>query len=378
MALKRPFVVVRQRGFTLVELLAATALFAVLGTMLMQLVQGGMELWSRGERVRDLEERAQTVLELIAEDLRHSWSGAGSAGEAAARFLVETRPLADDAHGALQGRTSVLRFSRLAYEQRSLPWLRRAGEQPGAERASTLSGGEDPTELLPSGGLAEALYSCALLPDQELPVLLRRLRSPLGGQGSLLADEFVDFERLLTWDGVLLVDRVLHFAVRCWAPDTEAWELPAGVQGVAATTAWDSTRGLLAPDDPSFPHGRGAASLLDAHDDMFPPAVCLELVLDPFVESGAAPARLAAELGPEDTRLRLSGSRIAGDERLPRLLWIDGEWLAVQHMKGDELLVERGRRGTAPARHLQGSAVRVGQLFERVVLLPGAREGFER
>ena len=78
-----------QRGFTLIEVLAATALFAVLGTMLFQMVQGGMDLWGRGERVRDGEERATAVLDLLTEDLRHLWCGSGGRGEQPARFLVQ-------------------------------------------------------------------------------------------------------------------------------------------------------------------------------------------------------------------------------------------------------------------------------------------------
>ena len=70
-----------QRGFTLIELIASTALFAVLGTMLFQLITGAMDLWTRGERMRDLEERAAAVLDLMTDDLRHLWAGPLGVGE---------------------------------------------------------------------------------------------------------------------------------------------------------------------------------------------------------------------------------------------------------------------------------------------------------
>ena len=352
-----------QRAFTLVELLAATALFAVLGTMLFQMVQGGMELSARGQRVRELEERALAVMDLMAEDLRHVWCGVGGAGEQTARFQLESQPLARDDHGALLGQTALLRFSRLLYEQRSLSWLRKAGERPGASGSAVLAGREVAAELLPTGGLAESLYTCALVPGADLPVLMRLSRSPLGGPGSLLAAEIVDQERRLLWDGVPLVDRVLHFAVHCWAPQTVAWDVASTADGAPASSTWDSTR--------------GPASLLDGRDDVFPPAVRIELVLDPYDESRLSAAQLADDLGADASRLRLTSGRLGGDDRAPPFVWIDGEWLAVQRRVGDELVVDRGQRGTVAASHKRGSPVRTGQLFERVVLLAGARENFD-
>ena len=378
MALTRQADTAGQRAFTLVELLAATALFAVLGTMLFQMVQGGMELSARGERVRDLEEQALAVMDLMAEDLRHAWCGVGGAGEQTARFVLENQPFGSPDHGPLLGQTALLRFSRLLHEQRSLAWLRNAGERPGAERAATLSGREDPRELLPTGGLAESLYTCAQVPDEDLPVLMRLSRSPLGGAGSLLAAEVADLERRLLWDGVRLVERVLHFSVRCWAPDTVAWQVAAESEGASASAAWDSTRGLEALGETGLPHELAYDSLLDGRDDLFPPAVRIELVLDPYSDSQLAEAQLAEDLDSESTRLSLSSGRLGGDERAPPFVWIDGEWLAVQRRVGGELIVERGQRGTVPSAHRRGSAVRVGQLFERVVLLPSARENFDR
>lgn len=382
MALTRCASTAGSRGFTLVELLAATALFAVLGTMLFQMVQGGMELSARGERVRDLEERALAVMDLMAEDLRHGWCGVSGAGEQTARFVLESQPLGSPdhsvEHGPLLGQTALLRFSRLLHEQRSLAWLRNAGERPGAGRAAALAGREDPSELLPTGGLAESLYTCALLPDEDLPVLMRLSRSPVGGAGSLLAAEVADLEQRLLWDGVRLVSRVLHFSVHCWAPDTVAWQVSAESAGSPASSAWDSTRGLGLLDPASLAQNQGSDSLLDGRDDLFPPAVRIALVLDPYSESQLSEAQLAEDLGPESTRLRMSSGRLGGDDRSPPFVWLDGEWLAVQGRVGDELIVERGQRGTVAAAHGRGSAIRVGRLFERVVLLPGARENFDR
>jgi len=342
------------------------------------MLRGGMDLWSRGERVRDLEERAGAVFDLISEDLHHVWCGLGAGGEQSARFLVEQREVDLDGDGALEMRSTVLRFSRLLHEQRSLRWLRNAGDQPGAERTLSLAGEEDPAELLPTGGLAESLYTCGLLEGEELPVLLRRVRSPLGGAGSLLAPGLVDQGDRLQRDAVRLVGRVLHFGVRCWSPETTAWDAASASGGTSATRVWDSTRGLFAPDDPDFPFGKGEASLLDGHDDLFPPVVRLELVLDPFEQGQVAPGRLADDLEPDAQRVRLTSGRLGGDDRVPEAVWIGGEWMGVTNWIGNDLVVERGLWGTLPRNHAAGSGVRVGQRFERVVVLPAARENFDR
>ncbi|MFT7463239.1 MAG: prepilin-type N-terminal cleavage/methylation domain-containing protein [Pseudohongiellaceae bacterium] len=366
-----------ERGFTLVEVLAATALFAVLGGMLFSMVRGSMEVAARGERVRTMEEHGWAVLDLMAEDLRHAWCGVGPSGEQRARFFVDPRTLSDEAHGVLAAHSTVLRFSRLLYEYRALPWLRLGGEHPGAELAASLTGYENPEELLPTGGLAESLYGCVLLPDGQLPVLMRQLRSPLGGADSLLAAELVDPDGRLSGGGVRLVDGVLHFAVRCWAPDTTAWAVPLGAEGASALAVWDSTRGVRAVGDAAFPYGRGPDSLLDGHDDLFPPAVRLELVLAPPSDNDVAPASLTQELSADETRLRLPSGLANSEDRSPNFLWIDGEWLGVLSQEGDMVTVKRGQRGTLAVSHSRGAAMRVGQLFEQVVFLPTARENFD-
>ena len=366
----------RASGFTLIELLAATALFAVLGAMLFQMVTGAMELWSRGERVRELEERSSAVLELLAEDLRHLWSGPADPAEQDARFLLERRT--DGGEGAVfpGRRSSVLRFTRLLHEARSLPWLRRAGERPAAEGVATLVREEDPAQLQPTSGLAESLYCTAVLPGDVLPSLVRRVRTPIGGRGSLLAPELVQSEDRLLTDALTLADRVLYFGVLAWGPRTTVWETSAEQRdGVPALSVWDSTRGLLPPGDADFPFGVGPESLLAGYDDLFPPAVLLELVLDPYDGGVTGPASLAEPVGDQGTRLVLSRSAFGGDDRAPSHVWIEGEWMAVTALNGAQVTVVRGVRGTAARAHEPGVAVRVGQTYRRVVMLPGAREG---
>ncbi len=374
------------------EVLAATALFAVLGLMLFQLVQGALEIQGRGERLAEMEERADAVLDLMATDLAHVWSGRRDSAEQDARFLCGVRSASRGLPGADGGKAgsaarpegavqaTVLRFSRLLHEARSLEWLRQAGDRPAAEGVATLLTQQDPMTLAPTGGLAESLYTTTQLQGDVLPSLVRRVRSPLGGEQSLLRPALPEQEDRLLKDHLPLTSGVLYFGVHCWAPDTQAWD--AGEQGAAgptiALTHWDSTRALIPAGHPSFPYGVGPQSLWDARDDVFPRQVRLSLVLEPFVagvDEGAG--RLAEPLTEEATRIVLRSPVLSGDDRTPDAVWVDGEWMSVLAQDGRVWTVKRGLRGTLPAAHAGGAVVRVGKLFQRTLRLPVHREDFD-
>lgn len=363
-------------GFTLVEVLAATALFAVLGFMLFQLVQGAMDVQGRGERVADLEERADGVLELLAEDLRHTWCGVGGTSEQDARFLCSFRPAKLSPEGGEQW-TTLLRFTRLLHEARSLAWLRGAGDVPGAQGVASLAGVEDPRTLQPTGGLAESLYTTALLPGAALPSLVRRVRTPIGGPGSLLNPQLAMQEGRLLEGALRLAEGVLYFELAGWTPGTTMWDA-LDASDRPASVVWDSTRALVPPGDQAFPYGRHPDSLLDGRDDLFPPLVRITLVLDPFQGRGVgAPGRLATDVSEDLAQIELRSTTWAGDDQTPAMLWIEGEWMEVRSREGRTYSVMRGARGTQPQPHAAGAVVRVGETFTRVVRLPASREDFD-
>jgi prepilin-type N-terminal cleavage/methylation domain-containing protein len=367
----------RRRGFTLIELLAATALFAILGTLLFQVVRGAMDVWAVGERNRELHDRASAVMELIAEDLRSTWPGLSGAGEQDARFLLQYREEDVDGDAKIDLRTPVLRFARLCHEERALGWLREAGETIGAEGIATLTGEQDPAALRPTGGLAESLYTLAIRPGSALPSLIRRFRAPLGGDGSLLEpDLLLQPDRILA-DGVPVADQVLYFGVELWGPDTTAWQAEPGTDQVSALTAWDSTRGLVLPGDPTFPYAAGEDSLWDGSDDMFPPLARITLVLDR--EQGATSSgRLAENISADARRLPLQSSTFLRAEENPDHVLVGSEWMRVTAIESGGLTVERGVRGTVAGTHLAGDRISVGRRFERIVELPAHRENLNR
>ncbi len=360
----------RARGFTLVELLAAAALFAVLGTLLFQVVRGAMDVWATGERNRELHDRAAAALDLLADDVRALWPGLPGAVEQDARLLCTWRAEDPEGDGADVWVVPSLAFARLDLESRTLDWLARAGDAPGGQAAVLRLVETDPATLRPTGGLAESLYTLAVLPGRQLPSLVRRVRLPLGGEGSLLDPELPERRDRLLQEAVPLADAVLWFGLEFWSGGTTAWGLPGGAPGAPATS-WDSTRGILPAGDPGFPWGAGPASLLDARDDVFPRLLRATLVLArEDGEGGALAEALTADAGS----LRLASTAFLRDQDLVDHLLVDGEWLAVTSRDGAVLGVQRGARGSRPAAHPAGSRVRAGRSFVRVIEVPVARD----
>lgn len=356
----------RRAGFTLLELLTAAALFSVLGVLLFQMVRSAMDVWGTGERNRELYERASTAFDLLAADLRDGWAGAPAAGQPA-ELLCSWRPEDRNGDGQHERAVPLLRFTRLCHEERSLEWLARAGDVAGGETAVTSLQPQDPGQLRPTGGLAESLYTVALPKGAKLPALLRGVRTPAGGAGSLLDPDLPERpDRILAASSVV-IDDVLWFGVEFWGPGTTAWGREGG-----ALSCWDSTRGVLEPDDPEFPFGV-AGSLADGSDDIWPRLLRITLVLDR--SQGATTAgRLVDGVSADGRRVKLAGAALLHDEERPDHLLVEDEWMAVQAVEGDEVAVQRGVRGTTATPHAEGAVVRAGRSFRRVIELPAGRE----
>ena len=357
----------RQRGFTLLELLAAAALFSVLGVLLFQMVRSAMDVWSTGERNRELSDRANAAFELLAADLRDGWAGSAGAGVPAA-LLCTWRPEDDDRDGEADRRRPLLRFTRLCHEQSTLEWLARAGDTAGGQDSVTGLAPRDPSGLRPTGGLAESLYTLASRKDAPLPALMRAVRMPAGGERSLLDPSLAEQKDRLLADAVPAADDVLFFGVQFWGPGTTGWDAGGG-----AFTAWDSTRGLIPPGDPDFPFGVGPASWTDSSDDIWPRLVRLTLVLD-RAQGAASAGSLAEPVGAEAKVITVADGGFLRDEEAPDHVLIDDEWLQVTGIDGRTLQVQRGARGTVPAVHVDGARVRTGRTFRRVLALQAGRE----
>src|SRR5262245_1556249 len=126
-----------QQGMTLIELLAAMAIFLGLAGMVLQVLGGGLDLWSRGERTRDESEQAAALLDRLSEELRHAVSSDGGDGEPRVKMLCDFIALDAGETGTRDFKAQRLLFVRRLFEERTNPLLHDAGTHAGSPVAFT-------------------------------------------------------------------------------------------------------------------------------------------------------------------------------------------------------------------------------------------------
>lgn len=366
----------RGAGFSLVELLVATAIFTVLGGTLVLMLRQGVAAWRTGESRRAAYEQAQAVLGQLRDDLRNVCAAA----RAAPGQPVPVRFLCDlDARGRQR-----LAFVRTVPAETRHPIASLAGTHLGGD--ADWDGEDDQAEafggrLRPTGGLLEVLYAM----DPEEDVLLRAARAPIGGEASFFREENLDDPAALRRLGRPLASGVLHLELAFWTQHTESWTgdapllTPVPGRTSGPTPFWDSTRAILpaaAAVPEEFQFWRGERSILDPSDDVFPERVLATLVLE---EEGPAAVftALAAPLAPKGLEARVFGTR-GFAERRPYAR-IGGEWVRFEVGGPDLLKIQkdgRGRRGTAAQAHETGTPVVTGRTFQIEIDVPAFQESW--
>lgn len=346
----------RRRGLTLIELLVALSVFMILGTSLVVFLRTGIDTWRVGEMRRESFERGQAILDTIEDDLRalHPDPYHGDGGR------VDVALLSDyDANGRQR-----LRFVRSLAGETRHPITREAGSLTGgfADYDFENDGFESRAGLLRApGGLQEIAY--VFDPDPERELLWRGLRSPVGGERSLLIDENIYPEEGGVRHCRPFADGVLYLEYNFWGPNTSTWLREDG----GALTGWDSTRGML-------PGGEGfdPASRDQPRDDVFPSRVQVVLVLRPA--RAARLGRLRTAIDERDDEIALDTTQHYPELAFPYIR-IDDEWIRYESIQGGRLYgCTRGVRGTEPAVHDVGTPAVYGTTFSRVIRIPGSRE----
>ena len=371
-------------GMTLVELMAAMTIFLGLAGMVLQVMGGGLDLWVTGERTRDEGEQASALLDRISAELRHAVATDSGEGEPRVKFLCDTITQDTDGDGTHDFRAQRLLFVRRLSEERVHPPLVAAGtHEQGAQPFVGAIESADARFQATEGLVEQALLA---QPDMRVGyegriVLWRALRSPIGGPESFFANALRDGGGLDRAPLEPLAENVLLFALGFLSDNVnESVEDPAALPGDARGPqfVWDSTRGILPPGDgfTGFRQARSNASLKDADDDVFPTAVRITVIVAP--PPGEAPQAeiqndIPASAGTVRVELR-NGRHLKKLGDIARLLKLGHEWVEVAETDGASLLItQRGLLGTAPAIHLAGTKVLVGQRFERIVSLPCGR-----
>jgi len=367
-------------GMTLVELLAAMAIFLGLAGMILQVLGGGLDLWNAGEKSRSENERASALLDRLSAELRHLVAADGGEGAPRVRLLCDAVALDSDGDGTHDFRSQRLVFVRRLVEERAHPPLQRAGTW-GAGDAPFLGAIDSPDARFQA---TEELVEEALVPqfDQRAGhegrfILWRALKSPIGGPESLFALAAKDDGGLQGAALEPLAEHMLWFGVGLIDESVEDPSATPG-DGKGPLVTWDSTRGVLPDGDgwTGFRHARGPVSLKDADDDVFPTAIRLSVIMADPPDQGPQ-AEIAGDLPATSGTARvdlLNGRYLRKLGATARYVKIGHEWAQAAESDGQSLvLVARGLWGTTPVVHLAGSKVLVGERFERTIPLPCGR-----
>jgi prepilin-type N-terminal cleavage/methylation domain-containing protein len=368
----------RARGFTLIELLAAVAIFSLLVGLLFQVVRSSLDVWSIGERGKESTEKSGAVLDQIAADLRLTFADSPRGSTSApVRFVSDYAEYDFDLDRDAESVTQRLRFVRALPEERVDPRMRNAGDVVGAT-ASLAEGITTQTPTLPTGGLAEVLYTTLATPskggDPARLMLVRALRTPIASDDSLVAKELPDEVKAIQERSIALAEGVLYLGFQFWSRDTIAFDAPLDGEG-GPLSNWDSTRALLLDKTGAnrFLLAKDESSLREITDDIFPRRVRVTMVIDHDADE-AYSLTLESELSPTTDRVRVAPLRAIDPNAEHKFIKIGGEWIEWLELRGDELRVKRGARGSRPDSHGVGARVHVGQTFERTIEIPVFRE----
>ncbi|MEM9800513.1 MAG: hypothetical protein AAGA20_09305 [Planctomycetota bacterium] len=393
----------RRAGVTLVELILATGLAALVVASTVSIVDSVLELWTRGETVRQTREEGSAVLGLMARDLRQLH--AGRRGD----LLVDWAPFDVERDGTIERLWPRLRFVRDAsprevarVERRELALAARAIRD--ARRAEL---GDDAVpeaeqlraeELLEAAGLTREEAALGLLGARDVAAseLVEVLYAVIpeddrGGRqyvGTLYRAEHVqrpDEPPVLLGDGAfdqsgvpdLTIAREVARGVLWMRPlmatqtttlggalasdgtsDPTGWSVGEGL--AAAATSWDAWR-LGRPEVDESAWNEPAAGMPRTGDrPLLPRRVRVELEVQRPQDFDRAP-RLIGVADEGATSFEVTStkrlSRVVG-----RQVLVDGEWMRLTGVSGDRVTVRRATRGTTARTHAAGARVLFGEV----------------
>lgn len=390
----------RATGFTLLELLVAMAMFAVLGTAVVALLAQGLNIFSEGTSETSMQDRLQAVLPGIREDVASmqppessgvpppmgSAVGAGG-GSAAGSAAPAPEPPANRLRSGRVKLTDLppevppayyVGFTRTNARESEDPQLREAGSTAGsagvemrAYEPATVDSGVVGDMLVP-GGLLEVVW-IAVPEDPERPGILtlyRLFRAPAGGPKSILDPKAFDALSKVRALGRPAQQGVLDFRVTFRNVFATTWDtggmragrVPDGEPYVGDT--WDSTRAL----DEKCPLYRSRDSLADVRDDVFPSMARIELTLatpGAYGFTRGDTSLLESVAGADGTHVTLAEPRLLLRPG-PSERWfkVDAEWMETTYeqvnLEEHRVAARRGQRGTVARDHAADAPVYVG------------------
>lgn len=341
-------------GLTLIELVIATGLLALLMIAVFSLLDGTLSMWDKAEVRRELGDRNVGVLDMLAAELRSAESGP---------------------HGDLW--IDWYDFDTDGDELRESVWprLRFVRQASAAEIARITATRAEPQR---QSALIEVVY--AVLPVGEssddrhsVGVLMRGVRLVGDDSQSFLDPDFFrstgkpapgSMEEVtggVLWLGVLAATQtsIVH----------DGWTTGDGLADAA--TAWDawSADRLDATRHAWNTPGAGMPEVADSA--LLPRRLRLELELERDADLRRR-TRLASAATASDTQIEVDDPL-----RLPRdgaYVKIDGEWMQVVSRGANLVTVKRGQRGTEATVHASGARIHHGERMVREVPVELYRE----
>jgi len=369
-------------GFTLTELLVATAILLIFGAMAVATLRYGTTLWRSCQSRSHAYEVATNVFHQLEADLRDAksqfWAQDADAYDTRIKFYVDHDQFVNGANRWYRYR---LRFVRGIPDDTLNPRLRQAGDgidndgDGGIDEESYNLKDDDgdglvDEDLKPLEGMCEVAYLMGLdgnagSPAYDAHTLYRAVLAPIGDQTtSLFNNSNLDGAQKIKNRAEVLARGILYFGIMCWTQYTTTWDTKVGFrpwrnsytappEGCGPTLlGWDSDRLSSSASEPSpafemDPGGKyfyrdqgdddGDGTYNDedpdyVRDNVFPRAIKVELVVDPTVEYPQQnPLRLAEDITASHGTIRVIGTPPAYNKYWPFLFIEDpvngDEWV---------------------------------------------------
>jgi prepilin-type N-terminal cleavage/methylation domain-containing protein len=399
------------RGFTLLEILIAMAIFTVLGTMVVYFMRQSLNIFTMGTKESGYLDRLDMVLPQVRDDLQGLIVPAEvepppprlDVLDLRRRGLKEPPPPPPVLIRLRAGYVKLRNVGESGppdapslYRDYPCPYIafvvadagewshklkRRAGEAPvaagGLKPLTTGTVGDASSLYLPTVGLTEIVWiaipkDLVEPPGKDEPrypailTLCSGFRTPIGDpEKSLLNPENLDTvaKILGTKDkpGACTVKArdLLHFGAIWRRVTAKDWTSGVGVgtgdDAPYVGPVWDSTRAL----DSTWPLHKGKESLSDPSDDIFPAFVMLEATLAPTIQGSAGRGELylREDISADDTRIKVNDTDVLMQPNLgtDRWLKVGREWMRYRvrdvDYVGKTVRVARGQRGTKKRAH---------------------------
>lgn len=404
-------------GFTLVELMVATTILLIFGSMAVTALRYGSSLWRSGHRRGYSYDAATAVFHQLEDDIRAAksqfWNQDADAYDPRIRFIVDY-----DALGRQR-----LRFVRGIPDDTVNPRIRQAGDgvdndgNNGPDEEYYNLKNDDPglpandmdvdEDLMPLEGMCEVVYMMGLDDDDsdgwtDTTTLYRAVLAPIGDDYSLFhdadgdgdyddnIDEATEIYDPATGGGVALplAQNVLHFEVRLWGQYTTTWDDAAPAYSPWAES-WVPEYG-----GPAFEWNSEGEDETDVWDNVFPRAVMVVISVNPPERLRRTNRlKLAANISGSDVQIPVLGDQPAYNTAWPYILIHDldngSEWIRflLFDAANQQFIVDpndplggRGVRGTQAVGHTalgpggRNRDISFGLTFSSVFQNPACRE----